>query len=132
MDMEVVIFEDDSTLLELLTDCLNDAGHHVIADACSPEEADELVDKIIAGEVEADVAVTDGNLRIGNREKCGDARKIVAGLGQAARKPHVVGFATDSLLEQGIPVDTDLTKTSRVSGVVEFINQLSTERLLST
>jgi DNA-binding NarL/FixJ family response regulator len=59
---ELAMFEDHEASLSMMVAYLKRRGHEVVATATSPEEADELVDKLIAREMVVDAIIMDGRL----------------------------------------------------------------------
>ena len=59
---ELTMFEDSEAFLHMMKDYLKRKGHNVIATANNLEEADELVGKLIAGEIVVDAIIMDGRL----------------------------------------------------------------------
>lgn len=109
----VVHFEDNDQLrdaVEMGLDLYSDGRHQVIGGAANLTGALAVLDQIHAGEVSANVVLTDGNLTpaVGGSDARA-IRKHIRELGLAVR---VIGLSSKTMEACGVEVDADIPKGS--------------------
>lgn len=105
----IVIFEDNASIRNILTTVMDMSSHSIVAEAATAADALAVVDRMAAGELEADVVVLDGNLDK-DSTKCENAKQIAAAMREAGLTAKIIGFSSYELKDFGIAVDVDLTK----------------------
>jgi CheY-like chemotaxis protein len=123
----VLIVEDYDSVRDLVSRVMDMAGHTVVGEAATFNEAMTALEAVDAGEQQCDVVILDGNLRQneqgGNNQ---DAREITEFIRERELGIKVVGFSGGlPMSEDGIDVDAELRdKTQVVSELPKLIAAL--------
>ena len=100
---KIAWFEDDEDTLKYLGAYLERRGHKVIATAKNEEEAEELIDRIIEGELELDAIIMDG--RLVKDSKINHGKKYSTILKNHGVETTVIGYSGDPAPWSHIEID---------------------------
>ncbi|HET7059736.1 MAG TPA: hypothetical protein VFH99_00240 [Candidatus Saccharimonadales bacterium] len=121
----IVHFEDDANLRGMIGRNIGifSDSHEIVESAGDLSGALETVDRMHAGEVDVNVVLLDGNLDGGVGGS--DAIIISKRIRELGLPVRIIGMSSQSLVELGAEVDTELNK-NEFSGpkLIEIIDQL--------
>lgn len=100
---------------------LEGAGHEIVVEATTLDEALAVIDGIADGTHEVDVILLDGNLRP-NTDTYEDARAVAERIAEKGVSAVVIGFSRGSLKQKGVDVYADTYKGHKT--VLEIIRSL--------
>jgi CheY-like chemotaxis protein len=122
----VLIFEDYDSVRDLVRRLMDMAGHTVVGEAVTFDEAMEALEAVEAGDQECDVVILDGNLhRTNSGDNNRDAREITKYIRSHELAIKIVGFSGGlPMSEDGIDVDTELRDKTKVTQLPQLIAEL--------
>ncbi len=108
----VLIFDDNDNVRQLARFWIDRAGHTVVGEATTLDDALASVDALAQGEQECDVLVLDGDMSgRGAGQNAVDATIITSRIREHGLSLKIIGFsAGEPLSEQEVAVDVDLDK----------------------
>lgn len=119
----IAVFEDSSSIQNLISMTLLESQHEVAATATTREEALHIIEATHVGRLALDAVLLDGNL---DHDDFSDARIIYDRLQRLELKPAIIGISTEPLSHHGLPLspDVDITKwqlTQRLTEVLDWL-----------
>jgi CheY-like chemotaxis protein len=108
----VLLFDDNDNVRQLARFWLDRAGHMVVGEATSLDEALATLDAVAQGEPECDILILDGDMSgRGTGQNAVDATLVTSRIREHGLSMKIIGFsAGEPLSDQGVPVDIDFDK----------------------
>ncbi|CAN5333176.1 hypothetical protein BH09PAT4_BH09PAT4_06970 [soil metagenome] len=124
--IDLAVFEDESSIRDLISIVLEPSEYKVGVEAVSRREALDALAAIHAGELCIQGVLLDGNLDSEDKVSFGDARAIYSKMQELGLTMPVIGISSDKLAEHGVPVrqELDITKWGIVRDLVPTLDSL--------